>query len=102
MASLAISQYGMHTRTFSPLSAPLALIRLAGAVSKLSGPFIGVYALSNLHGAEAKRDPKWEPGKPQDQFVECMNACDKIEAEFLKLLCYAGCGVIELFKKKEK
>jgi hypothetical protein len=101
MTGLAVTRYGMHTGMLAPAGAPYSLVRLAGAVSKLS-PLVIFYALSNVPGAGAKSQPTWSPGKPANKFIECMNACDKVEHEFLRLLCQITCGVIDIFKKKEK
>lgn len=107
MTSLAISHYGIRSGVFAPLAAP-ALLRVASAISKLSVSLVGLYALSNVPAVEGKSMPSM--GKPvpgmtdwqRDGFIKCMNACDKVEAEFLRLLCYIGCGVIDVFKNKKK
>jgi hypothetical protein len=62
MTGLAVSRYGMNTGTFSTLAAPFALIQLASAVSKLSIPLVGLYALSSIPAIEGKSMPSM--GKP--------------------------------------
>ncbi len=107
MSSLAISQYGVRPGVFGPLAAP-ALLQVASAISKLSVPLVALYALSNVPAVEGKSMPSM--GKPvpgmtdwqRDGFIKCMNACDKVDAELLRLLCYVGCGVIDVFKNKKK
>ncbi len=103
MTGLAISRYGMSTGMFSLLAAPFTLIQLADAVSKLSVPLIGLYALSNVPVADAKHHSKPTGGKGGgDIFIDCINACDengKDAHEVAKLFCYGMCGLISLFKK---
>lgn len=101
MEALAISRYGMNSGVLVTLAASPSLLRLASTISKLSMPFIGLYALSSIPGINAKPGPRMTgKNKDDDSFVECMNACDKIEAEPMKLLCYAGCAIIDIFRKK--
>ena len=104
MGDLAISRYGTNTGMFMPAMASASLLRLAGTVSKLFIPLVGLHAMSNIPAVEAKH-AKYTDGKDGDVFVQCIAACDengKDAHELAKLLCYGICGAISLFKKKEK
>ncbi|HSX37521.1 MAG TPA: hypothetical protein VLE95_01685 [Chlamydiales bacterium] len=101
MTSISLTPYGTYARTFSSITAPVALTQLANVVSKLSIPLIGLSAFSSIPSAEAKHA---KGGKNDDVFVQCIKACDKNGKdanELAKLLCYTMCLVIDLFKNKK-
>ena len=98
----AIANVGIRTMGFYTPAAPIfGLASLAKTVSALAIPSISIYALSNFPVAEAKHA---KGGKDDDVYVQCVEACDKNGKdahEFAKLLCYAMCLAIDVFKNKK-
>ncbi len=101
----AIANVGMRTMGFHTQAASIfGLASLAKTVSALAIPTISMYALSNIPVADARHHGNGG-GRSEDGFVQCMNLCDKNGKdahEAAKLLCYAGCLVMNWFSKKEK
>ena len=100
----AIANAGTRAVGFHmPIVSVFNLASLAKTVSTLAMPTIFTYLLYNLPVADAKH-AKISNGKDDDVYVQCIDTCDKNGKdahEFAKLLCYAMCLAIDVFKNKK-
>lgn len=71
-------------------------------ISLISIPIIAMVVLTNIPTASAVREARIEAAPPgvveANQFVACMDACDRIEHDFIKLICYTACLVLNIIK----
>ena len=72
--------------TFNPLNYLPTLNRVNRNISSMALPIISLVALSNLPGAAA------------DSFTACMDMCQATPDGIPRLLCQAGCLVVNIFK----
>jgi len=78
IATIAASAYSRTADMYNSISLSSAA-GLARNVSKVAIPAIALLAVANLPTAAA------------DPYVNCMNSCDRVEHELIKLICYACC-----------
>lgn len=64
-----------------PATCVSGMTKVIKTASSLAIPIFATFALANL------------PTVSADRFTECMDGCDRIEHELMKLICYAWCAI---------